>query len=232
MIGPSRCRSATSDPTSASTPSEVLSSLLGFSDDEIGALDMTPSPVHTARRAARRHPARRAPADRQDAAHRTQGRDRPGAAGARRARPGDRLDGRPDLVPPLADTLDVVAALTPRSWTRAGSGSPRRGTSRRPPPPERGTSSTASPPRIRTTRPTSAAPPRTALRRCPTPSDRARGRRVDPAVHRHRVHLPVRRRDRSGAGDRHRRRPAHRGRRRHRRLRHPRPGRSRPRSPT
>ena len=38
---------------------------------------------------------------------------------------------RPDLVPPLADTLDVVAALEPDESHGAGYGWPHRGTSRR-----------------------------------------------------------------------------------------------------
>ena len=55
-------------------------------------------------------------------------------------------------------------------------------------------------------------------------ADQPRSRRRDSAVHRHRVHVPLRGADRSGAGDRHRRRPTHRGSRRHRRMRHDRPG--------
>ena len=70
--------------------------------------------LHPASRVARRHLAGRSSAHRQDDAHRTQGGHHPRTAIARRAGP-SRSAPWPDrdLVPPLADTLDVVAALTP-----------------------------------------------------------------------------------------------------------------------
>ena len=96
--------------------------------------------------------------------------------------------------------------------------------------PVHGTSSTACPRRTRTTRPTSAAPPRTASPPCPRRSTHARAvDGADPAVHRHRLHLPVRRAiDPERASSRSPSDPRADGTDRHRRLRHPRPGHPRP----
>ena len=75
---------------------------------------------------------------------------------------------RPDLVPPLADTIDVITALTPdeldRCWIWVAT--PRHVEKAA----AAGTGNTASRLQIPTTKPTSGAAPRTASRRCRTQS--------------------------------------------------------------
>ena len=132
---------------------------------------------------------------------------------------------RPDLVPPLADTLEVVAALepeelercwiwvaTPRHVEKAAAAGARNF--------QYCFSASDSHNKAnigRTTEDSVAAMP-DAVRI----SDEVGG--CNPAVYRHRVHVPLRGADRSGACHRYRRRPTHRGSRRHRRMRHDRPG--------
>jgi len=106
---------------------------------------------------------------------------------------GDRFDARPDLVPPLADTLDVIAALdpdeldrcwiwlaTPRHVEKAAAAGARN---------FQYCFSASESQQQGEYRPQHR---KTVSRRCPTPCGLRKRLWFHPAVHRHRVHMPVR----------------------------------------
>ena len=90
---------------------------------------------------------------------------------------------RGDLVPPMANTLEVISELTPEELDRCWVWVATPRTSKRPPPRAPASSSTACLRPTPTTRPTSAAPPKPALPPCPTPSQhRQVGGRIELCI--------------------------------------------------